>query len=36
MHIMQQMAAMNITSPPPANAAPVYNVPPIQSVTIPN
>ncbi len=36
MHIMQQMAAMNVTSPPPAIAAPAYNVPPIQSVTIPN
>jgi hypothetical protein len=36
MHIMQQMAAMNVTIPPPAIPAPAYNVPPIQSVTIPN
>ncbi len=36
MHIMQQMAAMNIASPPPAIAAPAYNVPPIQSVNIPH
>ncbi len=36
MHILQQMAAMNVASPPPDIAAPVYNVPPIQSVTIPN
>ncbi len=36
MHIMQQMAAMNVAIPPPAIAAPGYNVPPIQSVTIPN
>ena len=36
MHIMQQMAAMNVASPPPDIAAPAYNVPPIQSVTIPN
>jgi hypothetical protein len=35
-HIMQQMAAMNVASPPPDIAAPAYNVPPIQSVTIPN
>jgi hypothetical protein len=33
---MQQMAAMNIASPPPDSAAPAYNVPPIQSVMIPN
>jgi hypothetical protein len=35
-HIMQQMAAMNIASPPPDITAPGYNVPPIQSMTIPN
>jgi hypothetical protein len=35
-HIMQQMAAMKVTSPSPAIAAPAYNVPPIQSVMIPN
>jgi hypothetical protein len=35
-HIMQQMAAMNVASPTPDIAAPAYNVPPIQSVTIPN
>jgi hypothetical protein len=35
-HIMQQMAAMNVASPPPDIPPPGYNVPPIQSVTIPN
>ncbi len=33
--IMQHLAAMNI-SPPQSIAAPAFNVPPIQSVTIPN
>jgi hypothetical protein len=36
MHIMQVMVAMNFASPPPDITAPAYNLPPIQSVRIPN
>jgi hypothetical protein len=35
MAIMQQIAVMSF-SPPPSIAAPAFNIPPIQSVTIPN
>jgi hypothetical protein len=35
MAIMQQMEVMSF-SPPPSIVVPAFNVPPIQSVTIPN